>query len=81
MCTTNHLILRSQIYYKFISYVSVEVLCRKNYHEHDDYGYDDPDGAAIFIVVIITLFAAGIAAFIAMTTLRKHKNDEWDMQG
>lgn len=42
---------------------------------------DDEDGAAMYAVVTISLFATAIGFFIGMMSFKKKKYDEWDRQG
>lgn len=42
---------------------------------------EDPDGAAMYAIVTISVFATAIGLFIAMLSFKKKKYDEWDRQG
>lgn len=41
----------------------------------------DEDGAALYVIAIISLFATAIVLFIGMMSFKKKKYDEWDRQG
>ena len=41
----------------------------------------DEDGAAMYAIVTISLFATAIGFFIGMMSFKKKKYDEWDRQG
>ena len=54
----------------------VDVLCRRIHFD-----YDDPEGAAMYSVFMITFFATAIGFFIAMLSFKRTKHEDWDREG
>ena len=42
---------------------------------------NDADGAAMYAIVTVSLFATAIGLFIAMLSFKKKQFDDWDRQG